>query len=214
MEPARSSGATQTPSLEPTPEELEAGASLPREPAPKLAECRATQPAAPPPPAVQSLIDKHQSPPRSGLALSIGVSAAVGPGIAVGVEASVGILLDLEEAKLSVFVSSSSGTAIASGVSAGVSGQASWLNDVEKFWGSGAEHGVNLPGGGAALNHTTPEPSGELTPNGFTASLGPSVGLDAHYFEGMTERLDLGWDDLTQAVKQLAGLPGPRRFGP
>ena len=212
MEPTRSSGATQTPSLEPTPEELEAGASLPREPAPEPVECRATD--APPPPAVQSLIDKHQSPPRPGLALSIGVSAAVGPGIAVGAETSVGIVVDLVEPDVSVFVSSGSGTAIASGVSAGVSGQISLLHDVEKFWGSGAEHGINLTAGGAAVQHTTPKPGGELTPNGLSASFGPSVGVDAHYFEGVTERIGMSLDDLSHAVKQLAGLPGPRRFGP
>jgi hypothetical protein len=212
MEPMRPTDATRTTSLEPTPEEMEAGASLPREPAPEQVECRDT--AAPPEPAVQSLIEKHQSPAHPGLALSIGVSAAVGPGIAVGAEASLGIVVDLTEPTLSGFVTSGSGTAIASGVSVGASGQVSLLNDVEKFWGSGAEHGVNLSGGGAALNHTTPAPGGELTLNGLSASFGPSVGVDAHYFEGTTERISLSFDDLAQAVKQVAGLPGPRRFGP
>lgn len=210
MEPTRSLGSTQTPSLEPTPEELEAGASLPREPAPQPIECRASAPDAPPPPGVQSLIDKHQSPPRPGLAFSVGIGAAVGPGIAVGAEASVGIVVDLVEPDVSVFFSSGSGPGIASLISAGVSGQISLLHDVEKFWGSGAEHGINLTVGGAAVQHTTSKPGGELTPNGLSASFGPSVGADAHFFEGTT----LSLDDLTQAMKQLTGLPGPRRFGP
>jgi hypothetical protein len=60
MEPARLSGATRNSSLDPTPDEIEAGASLPREPEPEPLVCRATDAPAAPPPAVQSLIDKHQ----------------------------------------------------------------------------------------------------------------------------------------------------------
>jgi hypothetical protein len=212
MEPTRPTEANRTASLEPTPEELEAGASLPREPPPEQLVSR--DPGAPPPPAVQSLINKHQSSAHPGVALSIGVSAAVGPGIAVGAEASVGVVVDLAEPKVSLFVTSGAGTAIASGVSAGVSGQVSVLNNAEKFWGSGAEHGVNLPGGGAALNHTTPAPGGERTLNGITASFGPSIGADAHYFEGTTKRISLGLEAVAQTVKEFVGLPGPRRFGP
>lgn len=210
MERIRQSENNPTESLEPTPEEEAAGASLPREPAPALVSSRDTA-APPPPPAVQSLIDKHERPAHPGFALSLGVSAAVGPGIAVGAEASIGIVVDLAEGKLSLFTSRGWGTALASGVSAGATGQVSLVRDVGKFWGSGAEHALNLLPVGVARNYSTPEPGGELEPNGFSASAGPSVGADAHYFEGTTkEHIGLSLDDVTRA----SGLPSPRRFGP
>ena len=83
------------------------------------------------------------------------------------------------------------GAAAGSGISIGASAQVSLVKDRSKFCGSGAEHGVNLPTGGLALNHAASEPGGEIEPNGITESLGPSIGFDAHYYEGTTERLSL-----------------------
>ena len=205
---------------EPTPAEIDAGACLPHEPEPL--QCRRTEaPAAPPPAAVKSLVDKYppsvSSAPREpsqaspsapkgsshpGIALSVGSNVAIGPGIAVGAEGSIGVVVDLSERKISVFTSAAWGTAVAAGVSAGGSGQLSVMKDVTKFWGSGAELGVNLPGGavspGAALNYTTPAPGGPREFNGVTGSLGPGLGGDAHYFEGnTTER----WSTSPQAIK-------------
>jgi hypothetical protein len=148
------------------------------------------------------------------VALAIGGGAAAGPGIAVGGEASVGVVVDFTEPKISVFTSGAWGTAIAPGVSAGVSGQASVVADVRKFWGSGAEHGLNTPAAGASLNHATLAPGGPRELNGITASVGPSIGGDVHYFEGNTrERWSLNLEQLKDAVKRLASLPGLRRFG-
>jgi hypothetical protein len=217
MEPTRISGSSAPLLSEPTAAELEAGASLVQEP--ERLESRTTD-APPLPNSVQRLVDNHGSPapgtsaPHRGVALAVGGGAAVGPGIAVGGEASVGVVVDFTEPKISVFTSSAWGTAIASGVSAGVSGQASLVRDVEKFWGSGGEHGVNTPGWGASLNHTTPAPGGARELNGITASAGPSVGGDVHYFEGSTkERWSLSLDQLKDAVRRFTGLAGIRRFG-
>lgn len=138
----------------------------------------------------------------------------MGPGVAVGAEASIGVVVDFTEPKVSVFTSSAWGTALAPGVSAGASGQATLVADVSKFWGSGAEHGVNLPAGGAALNYTTTEPGGPRELNGVTGSVGPSIGGDAHYFEGTTtERWSLSLDQVKEALHRFANLPGLRRFG-
>jgi hypothetical protein len=216
MEPTRISGGPP-PLPEPTSAELEAGASLVQEP--EGLESRATD--APPLPApVQRLVDQHGSSlqgsgaPHRGVALAVAGNAAAGPGVAVGGEASVGIVVDLTEPKISVFTSGAWGTALASGVSAGVSGQASLVRDVRKFWGSGADHGINTPGWGASLNHTTPAPGGPREPNGLTASVGPSIGVDAHYFEGnTTERWSLSLDQLKDAMRRFADLPGIRRLG-
>jgi len=217
METARVSGSSSPLVPEPTPAELEAGASLIQEP--ERLESRATD--APAQPAsVQRLVDEHPSSaqvngaPHRGFALAVGGGAAAGPGIAVGGEASVGVVMDFTEPKISVFTSSAWGTAIASGVSAGVSGQASVVGDVRRFWGSGAEHGLNTPAGGASLNHTTSTPGGPRELNGVTASVGPSIGGDVHYFEGnTTERWSLSLNQLKDAVMRFVGLPGIRRFG-
>jgi len=137
-----------------------------------------------------------------------------GPAIAVGGETALGIVVDFTEPKVSLFTSGAWGTAIAPGVSAGVSGQASLVADVRKFWGSGAEHGLNAPGGGASLNHTTSTPGGPRELNGVAASLGPSIGGDVHYFEGhTTERWSLSLDEVKGVLHRLANLPGLRRFG-
>lgn len=216
MEPTRISGSS-SPIPDPTPAELEAGASLTEEP-PRL-ESRATD--VPPQSAsVQRLVDQHRSSsqnagaPHRGVALAIGAGAAAGPGLAIGGEASVGVVVDFTEPKISLFTSSAWGTAIAPGVSAGINGQASAVADVEKFWGSGAEHGLNTPAWGASLNHTTCEPGGPRELNGATVSTGPSIGGDVHYFEGnTTERWSLSLDQLKEAVRRLADLPGIRRFG-
>ena len=88
----------------------------------------------------------------------------------------------------------------------------SLVADVRKLWGSGAEHGLNTPAGGASLNHATSAPGGPRELNGITASAGPSIGGDVHYFEGYTtERWSLSLDELKDAVR--LGLPGIRRFG-
>jgi len=217
METARVSGSSNPLVPEPTPAELEAGASLIQDP--ERLESRATDAPALPS-SVQRLVDEHRSSAQGtgaahrGLALAVGGSAAAGPGIAVGGEASVGVVVDFTEPKISVFTNSAWGTAIASGVSLGVSGQASVVGDVRKFWGSGAEHGLNTPGGGASFNHSTPTPGGPRELNGLTASVGPSIGGDVHYFEGnTTERWSLSLDQLKAAVMRFAGLPGIRRFG-
>jgi len=218
MEPTRISGSPAPLVPEPTSAELEAGASLVQEP--ERLDSRATD-APPLPRSVQRLVDNHgssaprNSGPHRGVALAVGGSAAAGPGMAVGGEASVGVVVDFTEPKISVFTSGAWGTAIASGVSAGVSGQASLVRDVSKFWGSGAEHGANTPGWGASLNHTTPAPGGPRELNGITGSVGPSIGVDVHYFEGnTTERWSLSLDQLKDAVRRFAGLAGIRRFGP
>lgn len=88
------------------------------------------------------------------------------------------------------------------------------LADVRKFWGSGAEQGLNTPAGGASLNHATSAPGGARELNGITTSVGPSIGGDVHYFEGnTTERWSLSLDQSKDAVRRFAGLPGIRRFG-
>lgn len=216
MEPISNSNRTLP---DPTPEELEAAASLPR-PAETL-ESRRTDAPAPPQPAVQSLVDRHPpsvsappAPPQAtaatpkssahpGVALGVGGNLAIGPGIAVGVEASIGVAVDLSEGKISVFTSASWGTALAPGVSAGVAGQASGMKDVSKFWGSGAEVGVDLPVGGASINYSTPAPGGARELNGATLSLGPSVGGDGHYLEGTTtERWSMSLHDIKDALKR------------
>lgn len=218
MEPISSN--SRTPLDEPTPAEIEAGASLPREPEPL--ESRLTE--APPESAaaVKSLVEKY--PPavsavpavpsqgsaagpsgaaHPGLAVGISANIAAGPGVAVGAEASIGVVVDLKEARISVFTSAAWGTAIAPGGSAGVSGQASGVKDVRKFWGSGAEHGVNLSAGGISINHTTPEPGGPRELNGATVSLGPSLGGDAHYFEGSTtERWGTSLNQIKEALQR------------
>jgi len=208
----------------PTPEELEAAASLPREPEPIVS--RLTDAPQASPPAVQSLVDKYltsvsappSEPPKAttgapkgsahhGVALGVGGNLAIGPGIAVGVEASIGVAVDLSEGKLSVFTSASWGTAVVAGVSAGVSAQASGMWDVSKSWGSGAEVGVDLPGGvispGASINYTTPAPGGPRELNGATFSLGPSLGGDGHYVEGTTtERWSTSLHEIKSALKR------------
>jgi len=126
----------------------------------------------------------------------------------------VGVIVDLTEPKISLFTSGAWGTAIAPGVSAGINGQASVVADVKKFWGSGAEHGLNTPAWGASLNHTTSKPGGPRELNGATVSTGPSIGADVHYFEGnTTERLSLSFEQLKDAVRRFAGHAGIRRFG-
>jgi len=212
MEPT-SPSASRSPSIEPTPEEIAAGASLPREVKPQKLESRAEDAPPAPPAAVKKLVDEHSRAPHGGVALGVGVSGAIGLGVAVGGEVSVGVVVDVTDPKVSVFVSSASGVAAASGVSVGASTQVSLVKDLDKFSGAGAEHGLNLPGGGLALNHSIAE-DGRLEPNGVTESLGPSVGVDAHYYEGTTERWSLSWDAIKNAVKQVAGLPGLHRFGP
>jgi len=137
-----------------------------------------------------------------------------GPGIAVGGEASLGVVVDFTEPKVSVFTSGAWGTAIAPGVSAGVSGQAGFVRDVRKFWGSGAEHGLNATTFGASVNHATSAPGGPRELNGVTVSAGPSVGGDVHYFEGhTTERWSLSLNQVKGALHRLLDLPGIRRFG-
>jgi hypothetical protein len=216
MEPTSSSGARNN-SLELTPEEIEARASLPRESEPERLESRAEDAPRPPPPApppaVQTLIDKHGGAPHGAVAFSVGVNAAVGLGVALGGELSAGMVIDMADPKISLFISSASGLAAATGVSAGVSAQVSAVKDLDRFWDSGAEHALNVPGGGVALNYSV-DPSGERQLNGVTESLGPSIGADAHYYEGTTERFSLSWQDIKDAVERAAGLPGPHRYGP
>ena len=202
---------------EPTLAELEAGASLVQDP--ERLESRASEPPAPPP-VVQRLVERYPSStqgsgaPHRGLSLAVGGGAVAGPGIAVGGEASLGVVVDFTEPKLSVFTSGAWGTAVAPGVSAGVSGQAGLVADVRKFWGSGAEHGLNTPAGGASLNHATSAPGGPRELNGAAVSLGPSIGGDVHYFEGhTTERWSLSLDGVKGALHRLANLPGIRRLG-
>lgn len=210
METARLSGSSNALVPEPTAAELEAGATLMQEP--ERLESRAID--SPPSASVQQLVDRHPASagiaaPHRGVALSISGGAAAGPGIAVGAEASVGLVVDLTEPKVSVFTSGAWGTAIATGVSASVSGQASFVADVKKFWGSGAEHGLNIEVGGASLNHALSAPGGERELNGFTVSMGPGVGGDVHYFEGnTTERWSLSLDQLKDAARRFAGLLG------
>jgi len=218
MEPI--SDSRRTSPDEPTPPEIEAGACLPREPEPLA--CRLTDAPTAPTPAVKALVDKYPpsvsaapaEPSRAnpsgakgsvhpGIALSVGGNLAAGPGLAVGAEASIGVVVDLSEPKISLFTSAAWGTAVAPGVSAGASGQLSLVKDVSRFWGSGAEHGLNLSAGGASLNHSTPTPGGPRELNGATLSLGPSVGGDGHYFEGTTtERWGATLDEIKDAVKR------------
>jgi len=151
--------------------------------------------------------------------LGVGGNLAIGPGIAVGVEASIGVAVDLSEGKISVFTSASWGTAVAAGVSAGVAGQVSGMRDVSKFWGSGAEVGVDLPGGaispGGSLNYSTPAPGGPRELNGGTLSVGPSLGGDGHYVEGTTtERWSTSLHDIKDALKRAMDPTGSVCVGP
>jgi hypothetical protein len=106
---ANESDRRRSSTIDPTPEDVAAGASLPREPAPEKLESRADD--APPatPPAVQKLIDAQGRAPHGGVALSVGVNAAVGPGVAVGGEVSVGVVVDLAEPEISLFLSKGAG---------------------------------------------------------------------------------------------------------
>lgn len=209
------SNANRTSLDEPTPAELEAGACLPREPEPL-----ASRPADGPAPAVKTLVDKYSpsvvAAPRQprpdstsvtksslhpGIALSVGGNLAAGPGIAVGAEGSIGVVVGLSPPKISVFTSGAWGTALAPGVSAGISGQLSVVKDMTKFWGTGAERGLNLPRFGGAINYTTPMPGGPREFNGATGSVGPNLGGDAHDFEGTTtERGSMSWDRIKAAL--------------
>lgn len=218
MEPTRVSNPIPNSSLEPTPEEVEAGACLTQ--APEQLESRAPAEPPPLPPAVQGLIDKHSPPPTAlppkgqphdGMVLGIGANLALGVGPALGGEVGVGVVIDFTEPKLSLFTSHGAGLALATGVSAGLSGQAAVVNDVQKFWGSGAEVGLNVEGGGA-VQFTKPSPDGTLEFNGIAVSAGPSIGGDLHYFEGTTSELwSLSLQDVENTMRQLSGL---RRFGP
>jgi len=231
MEPSKVSSTPPNASLLPTPEEIEAGASLTQ--APERLESRATDEPPAPAPAVQSLIERHaaataprtlpqaasgnaegKSLPHHGIALSVGTNIAVGPGYAVGAELNLGVVVDLTEPKISLFASDGWGTAEAPVLSAGASAQVSYVDDIEKFWGSGRELGVNVPAAGFARSYTTPEPGGEPQPNARTLSAGPSIGADIHDFETSTERVSMSWNDVKNAFERAMGLPGPRRFGP
>lgn len=224
------SNSNRTSSDEPTPAELEAGACLP----PEVLECRTNDGPAPPALAVKSLVDKYApavsaaraEPPAGntserhgwehpGIALSVGGNLAVGPGIAVGGEASFGVVVDLGEPKISLFTSAGWGTAVAPGASAGVSGQVSAMKDVSKFWGSGAELGLNLPDAGVAANYTTPAPGGARELNGATVSAGPAVGGDGHYFEGTTtEHWSLSLRSIKDALRRAAESADSLCIGP
>jgi hypothetical protein len=230
MEPI--SNPNRSSSAEPTLAELESAACLPREPEPL--ESRPTDASPPSASAVELLVDRYSAstsaaPPEAftdegsaakgavhpGIALSVGGSFATGPGIALGAEASIGVVVDLSEPKISVFTSANWGTAVASGISAGVSGQLSLVKDVTKFWGSGAEHGLNLSPGGAALNYTTPSPGGPREFNGVTGSVGPSLGVDGHYFEGTTsERWSVSLREIKDALTRAASQSEPLCVGP
>ena len=222
MEPISNSNRTSLD--EPTPAEIEAGASLPREPEPL--ESRRPDAQQPSPPAVKTLVDRYRAadavpaePAKTvaeaatsgashpGIALSIGGNIAAGPGIAVSAEGALGVVVDLSEGKISLFTSACWGTAIAPGVSAGVSGQVSGVKDVTKFWGSGAEVGVNLPAAAlvpsGALIYSTPEPGGRGELNAITLSRGPSVGGDGHYMEGTTtERWSTSLREIKDVLKR------------
>jgi len=212
---------------EPTREEMEAGACLPREPEP-LASTAAEPSHFDSTPAVKALVDRHPAraarlpadPSRAaaagqdgahpGIALGIGMTAAM-PGSLGAIEASVGIVVDLGKPKISVFGTDGSGKAIASGLSLGVSAQASFVADVRKFWGSGVELGINTPDLGVALNLSSPGPGEPLECNGMSLSVGPSIGVDAHYFETQTD--GGGVSEIENALKRVTALPGFRRMG-
>ena len=226
---------------EPTPAEIDAGACLPR--ALEPLQSRLSEAPAEPAPAVKALVEAYPpsvsaAPPeppqgstgapkgssvrpgissvRPGIAVSIGGNLAAGPGIAVGVEASIGVVVDLSVPKISVFTSGAWGTAVAPGVSAGVSGQLSLVKDMTQFWGSGSEYGLNLSPGGA-INYSTPTPGGSREFNGVTGSLGPNLGGDAHYLEGSTtERGSISLHEIQDALKRAVGLgePEPMCVGP
>jgi len=220
MEPSPVSKGAANASIEPTPEELEAGASLMQ--APERLESRATD--APPPaslhPAVKNLVDKCAPPPpalpapsrpHDGMTLGVGASLAIGPA-RIGAEVSAGVVLDFTEPRIAVFTNRAWGPAVGTGVSAGVSGQASVVNDVQKFAGEGTSIGLNGPEGGGAINLAKPASGGRPEFNGITVSAGPSLGGDLHYFEGTTvEHFSFSLQDLKDLMKSI---PSPRRLGP
>ncbi len=212
---------------DPTPAEIEAGACLPREPEPLASTT--SEPPLNSAPAVKALVERH--PPSAaaipldqsrgsaadkdsahpGLALGVGFNVAM-PGAMGAIEGTVGIVVDLGEPKISVFGSDGAGKALASGLSAGVSAQASYVVDVRKSWGAGAELGVNFPDFGVAVNFSAPSRGGPLEWNGFSISVGPSIGVDAHYLE--TETNGGGVSEIKDALHRATGLPGLRRWGP
>lgn len=229
MEPSNVSNTPRSSSYAPTPEEVDAQACLPPE-AERLqsraAEAASAAPA-PPPPAVQALVDRHASsapaplPPESkppavagaspraaGVALSLGAGAALG---AWGVEASVGLLVDLDSGTATLFTSVGGGSALAPTGSAGVAAQASYVDDVQKFWGNGAELGANLPFvASPALGFTEPTPEGPRELNSATVSVGQSAGADVHTYATNTRAhgsydLDGALQRAAQAGRQLLG---------
>lgn len=231
MEPSTVSNRRTNASPEPTAEEIEAGACLTRPP--ERPEGRDTDEPPPPTPAVQSLVDKHEAaapsqifPPTNagvpaagtsahrGIALSFGVNFAVGPIAAVGGELSVGVVVDLTDPDISVFASDGRGSAEATGVSAGFSGQVSYVHDLAKLLGSGVELGLNAGPASLAANFARTRPGAVPELNGGTLSVGPSIGADVHLFETRTEHVSVILNDMADAVRQMASLPGPRRFGP
>ncbi|HET7538996.1 MAG TPA: hypothetical protein VFK05_03965 [Polyangiaceae bacterium] len=89
------------------------------------------------------------------------------------------------------------------------------MQDATKFWGSGAEHGLNLAPGGAAINYSTPAPGGSREFNGLTGSIGPSLGGDAHYFEGSTtERWSISLREIKAALARAADPTHAMCVGP
>lgn len=225
MEPLSST--RRSSSDDPTLAEIEAGACLPREPGPLSST--SSNPASDSAPAVKALVDRH--PPRTasgaahqsqasvphetgahpGFALGVGFNVAM-PGAIGAIGAEVGVVVDLGEPKIALFGSDGAGKALVSGLSVGLSAQASLVADVRKFWGAGGELGVNLPDLGVAINLSSPGPGEPLECNGVTVSVGPSIGVDAHYFE--TKTTGGGVSEIRDAVRRAAGLPGLRRLGP
>jgi len=238
MEPISSRNRSESEPGEPTAAEVEAGACLPREPEP--VQSRLVDQPTQRPRAVVALVDKQlpvtstgsatRSPAAGsagktshpGVALSVGVNLAVA-GKGMGGEASLGIVVDLGEPSISLFTSSGRGTAAAPTLSAGVSGQVSLIADATKFSGSGQELGVNSTRASGSFNFSSATPGGPIELNGVTGSYGTGIGMDAHYFDTTTKVWTLsdladaavqGVQDVREALRRAAQLPGPRRFGP
>lgn len=153
--------------------------------------------------------------PHRGFALSVGANAAYGSGLTMGAEGAVGVAIDFDEVKVSVFTSKASGFEVGAGPPLGVSGQLSLVKDMTKFWGSGQEYGLNARGGGAALNYATDPRHGTSELNGVTGSVGSNGGVGARAFETTTiEQGSLSLEDVKNAFRIVSGLRGPLRFGP
>jgi RHS repeat-associated protein len=153
-------------------------------------------------------VDKVDLSGLLGFYVQGGGFVGAGPIAAAGVEANLGIFVDISNLDVSVFSEAGGGLEAATFVATGAGWTAGGVLNSDAFWGTGTEVGIDsmLPiitaEGIPAIGSIAAQFTSDGNLNGFSVGGGPGFGFDAHAFITDTRQVF----SLSSLIKRVRGL--------